>query len=81
MPKNQLRIAAAVLFVLGVLALICAILYFALPAHSLPGFLPGHVAKITGHRNRRGIAALVVAILLIAVGVWASSTAKQSARA
>jgi len=78
MPKNQLRIVAAVLFGLGVLALICAILYFALPAHSLPAFLPGKVAHINGHRNRRGIAAIVVAILLIAVGVWASSTAKQA---
>jgi H+/Cl- antiporter ClcA len=80
MPANQLRIVAAVLFVLGVLGLIVAILYFALPAHSLPSFLPGHVAKITGHRNRRGAAALVIAILLIAVGAWATNTAKHAPR-
>lgn len=78
MRQNPMKIIAAVLFVLGALALICAILYFALPAHSLPGFLPGHVAKITGHRNRRGIAALVVAILFFAVGAWASTGAKKA---
>jgi hypothetical protein len=52
-----------VLGVLGVLAVVAAILYFALPAHSLPGFLPGHVAGVTGHRSKRGIAALVLAVI------------------
>jgi hypothetical protein len=72
-----MRILAAVLFVLGAIALIVAVLYFALPAHSLPSFLPGRVAHINGHRNRRGIGALVVAILLLAIGAWASRGAKQ----
>ncbi|HVB06041.1 MAG TPA: hypothetical protein VNF07_07360 [Acidimicrobiales bacterium] len=79
MPQNQLRIAAAVLFVLGAIAIIVAILYFALPAHSLPSFLPGRVAHINGHRNRRGIAAVVVAIVLLAVGGWAYSNARRPA--
>lgn len=60
-----MRPLAILLAVLGVLALVAAILYFALPAHSLPSFLPGHVAHVNGHRNRRGIAAAVVAFILL----------------
>ena len=60
-----MRPLAVALAVLGVLAAIAAILYFALPAHALPAFLPGRVAHINGHRNRRGIAAAVVAIVLL----------------
>jgi hypothetical protein len=78
MTQSSMKIVAAILFVLGALALIAAIMYFALPAHSLPGFLPGHVAKVTGHRNRRGFAALVLAIVLFGVGAWATSAAKHA---
>ena len=56
-----MRPIAIALVVLGVLATIAAVLYFALPAHSLPAFLPGRVANVDGHRNRRGIAGLVAA--------------------
>ena len=62
-----MRPLAIVIAVLGALALIAAILYFALPAHSLPFFLPGKVAHINGHRNRRGIAAAVAAVVLFVV--------------
>ncbi len=81
MAPNQLRIVAAVLFVLGIIAAVAAIMYFALPAHSLPSFLPGQVAHINGHRNRRGFGALVLAILLFAVGAWAYSSAKKTTTA
>jgi hypothetical protein len=79
MQPNQMRIVAAVLFVLGAIALVVSILYFALPAHSLPSFLPGRVAGITGHRNRRGAGSLVLAVLFGAVGLWAFRSAKQAA--
>lgn len=59
-----MRPIAIAIAVLGVLAAVAAILYFALPAHSLPSLLPGRVAHINGHRNRRGAAAAVVAVVL-----------------
>ena len=72
-----MRPIAIALAVLGVLAAIAAILYFALPAHSLPMILPGRVAHISGHRNRRGAAALVVAIVLFVLA-WMVAKRDQS---
>jgi hypothetical protein len=66
------RLLTIVLVVLGALSLIAAILYFALPAHSLPSFLPGRVAHVNGHRNRHGIGALVLAAIFFAVAWMAS---------
>jgi hypothetical protein len=66
------RLLTIVLVVLGALSLIAAILYFALPAHSLPSFLPGRVAHINGHRNRHGIGALVLAAIFFAVAWMAA---------
>ena len=73
-----MRPIAVVIAVFGVLAAIAAILYFALPAHSLPALLPGRVAHITGHRNRRGAGAAVVAVVLF---VLAWVVAKHDASA
>ena len=55
---------AAVLGVVGLLALIVGILYFSIPAHSLPSFLgPLHI-HTKAHRKRRGEAAIAAAIVL-----------------
>ena len=54
---------AAVIGVLGLLALIGGILYFTIPAHSLPSFL-GPLPRVNAHRKRRGEAAIAVAVVL-----------------
>jgi len=54
---------AAVLAVLGVLALVGAIMYFTIPAHSLPSFL-GPLQRVKAHRKRRGEAAIALAVVL-----------------
>jgi hypothetical protein len=55
---------AAVLGVVGLLALIAGILYFSIPAHSLPSFLgPLHI-RTKAHRKRRGEAAIAAAVVL-----------------
>ena len=59
------RLLAVVLVVLAVLAAVAGILYLAEPAKSLPSVLPGHVAGLSAHRHKRGIAALVVAAILL----------------
>jgi hypothetical protein len=53
----------AVLVLLGLIALAGAIVYFTVPAHSLPSFL-GTLPRVKAHRRRRGEAALVIAIVL-----------------
>jgi hypothetical protein len=54
----------------GGVLLVVAALYFALPAHSLPSFFPGHVgagdAEAGHHHVKHGIAALAVALAAFA---------------
>ena len=61
MPESKrLLILAAALA--GVALLVVAVVYFAEPAKSLPGFFPGHDAASTTHHTKHGIAALVVGL-------------------
>jgi hypothetical protein len=46
----------------GVLLIAIAIVYFAEPAKSLPGFFPGHEAGSNHHHVKHGIAALLLGI-------------------
>ena len=52
-----------ILFIIGLICVVVAIIYFTVPAKSLPSFIPGRAAKSHLHHNRRGIAALVVGVL------------------
>jgi amino acid permease len=61
------RMLAAVVVVIAVLALVVGIIYLTTEAKSLPSFL-GQVHGATGKRSHRGIAALVVGVLLLAGG-------------
>jgi heme/copper-type cytochrome/quinol oxidase subunit 1 len=56
----------AVLVVLGLIALVAAIIYFTVAAQSLPTFL-GPLHHVQAHRKRRGEAVLALAIVLWAV--------------
>ena len=58
----------AIAYVLGILLIIVAIVYFMLPADSLPSFMPGHDAAINHIRLKHGIAAAVVGVVLLAIG-------------
>jgi len=60
------RALAAVIAVIGILAIVAAVIYFTTAAKSLPSIL-GQVQGFTGHRTKRGIAALVVGVLLLAI--------------
>ena len=61
--KRALGLAAAVV---GVVLLAIAIVYFAVPAKSLPSFM-GQIQDATVHRNKRGAAALVLAVIALVV--------------
>jgi hypothetical protein len=53
--------------VLGLVALVAAIIYFTVPAHSLPSFLgPLHGPNVASnaHRKRRGEGAIALAVVL-----------------
>jgi uncharacterized membrane protein HdeD (DUF308 family) len=70
--ETRIRPLTVVLAIIGLICIVVAIIYFTVPARSLPSFIPGRAAKSHLHHNRRGIAALVVGILfLIGAGVSA----------
>ena len=53
---------------LGMILIVLAIVYFTLPAESLPGFLPGHEAGVTRMHFKHGMASAAAGIVLLAVG-------------
>jgi hypothetical protein len=57
-----------VAYVLGVLCIIAAIVYFVLPADQLPSFMPGYDAAMNQIHVKHGIAAAVVGVILLAIG-------------
>ncbi len=60
MSDNRWTVIAA--SIAGVLLIAIAIVYFAEPAKSLPGFFPGHEAGSDHHHVKHGIAALLLGI-------------------
>ena len=60
---TPLKWLSAVLAFLGLLALVAAIMYFTIPAHSLPSFL-GPIERVNAHRKRRGEGAIALAVVL-----------------
>lgn len=69
-------VGVAVLVIIGVLAAIAAIEYFAVAIHSLPSFFPGYRARVpghpaigTGHYHKGGAAAALIAVVCIAAAV------------
>lgn len=77
MTPQQRRILAAVVIAIGLLALAVGVIYFTVEAKSLPSIL-GQLKGYTGHRSHRGIAALVVGVLLLVVGVGVLASDRRS---
>jgi uncharacterized membrane protein len=75
--NNAKWIIAAILAVLGVIALIYAIIYLAVPIHSLPGFVPGKTAT-TGHYHKRAFISGVIGVVLLAIAVYIGMTTRRS---
>ncbi len=76
---TQKRLIAALAAIAGVILIVIAIVYFAQPAHSLPGFFPGHEAGSNHHHTKHGIAALVVGLAAFVLAWFQSAPAKTPA--
>jgi thiol:disulfide interchange protein len=53
-------------FVAGVVLIVLACVYWALPAKSLPSWLPGHEAGSNHHHIKHGIASFLVGLACLA---------------
>jgi ammonia channel protein AmtB len=63
------RLLALVAALIGVVLIAIAIVYWAEPARSLPGFFPGHEAGSAHHHVKHGIASFLVGAALL-VFAW-----------
>ncbi len=68
-PVRNDRLLVALALVVGVALIVIAIVYFAEPAKSLPGFFPGHQAGSAHHHVKHGIASLLVGLACL-VFAW-----------
>jgi hypothetical protein len=57
--------------ILGLACVAAAIVYWVVPAGSLPGFVPGFEAGSTRVHLKHGIAAAAAAVVLFAIAWWA----------
>jgi hypothetical protein len=74
--NDRLLVVAAV--VLGIVLIVIAIVYWAEPARSLPGFFPGHEAGSSHHHAKHGIAAFLLGIACL-VFAWFRSGPRRTA--
>ena len=74
MPNDRLLALLALLA--GIVLIVIAIVYFAEPARSLPGFFPGHEAGSGHHHTKHGIAAFLVGLACL-VFAWFKTGPKR----
>jgi hypothetical protein len=75
MRNDRLLVALAIL--VGLILIVIAVIYWAEPAKSLPGFFPGHQAGSGHHHAKHGIAAFLVGLACFAFA-WFRSGPKRT---
>jgi len=58
-------------YVLAIICVIAAVIYFVIPAGSLPTFMPGYEAGSQHMHMKHAIAATVAAVILFLIGWFA----------
>ncbi len=79
-PVRNDRLLAVLAAVLGIVLLVIAIVYWAEPAKSLPGFFPGHQAGSSHHHVKHGIAAFLLGLACL-VFAWFRTGPKRTVAA
>ena len=71
------RVLTVIAVVLGIALIVISVVYWVEPAHSLPGFFPGHEAGSNHHHVKHGIAAFVLGLACLAFA-WFQSGKKSA---
>ena len=79
-PVRNDRLLALIAVALGIVLVAIAIVYWALPAKSLPGFFPGQQAGSNHHHVKHGIAAFLVGLACF-VFAWFRTGPARTTRA
>ena len=64
--------------ILGILLIICSVVYFMTPARYLPAYFPGYDRALMSHHYKHGIGAFLLGIACF-VFAWFQSGKKESA--
>lgn len=80
MSSSARWVICVVLAILGVLALIYAVIYVSVPIHSLPGFVPGK-RPVNGHYHKRALLVAIIGIVLLAISAFVGMTARNATTA
>ncbi len=67
----------ALVYLLAILCLIAAVMYFAMPAGNLPSFMPGYEAGSAHMHTKHAIVAIVAAVVLFLIGWVAGRAARR----
>jgi hypothetical protein len=77
--KDQRTAIAVVVALIGLVAVVVGVIYVAVAAHSLPSIL-GPVHGFSGHRWKRGLAALALGAVLLAGGWYVARVPRSAPR-
>ncbi|MGA2470180.1 MAG: hypothetical protein ABSG64_05770 [Solirubrobacteraceae bacterium] len=66
--KSQRTLIVSLAILIGLIALVVGVIYLTVDAKSLPSIL-GQLHHSSGHRDKRGIAAVVVGVILLGGGL------------
>jgi type VI protein secretion system component VasK len=80
MSSSARWVICAVFAVLGVIALIYAVIYVSVPIHSLPGFVPGQKPG-GGHYHKRALLWAVIGVVLLAIAAFVAWGARRTTAA
>ncbi len=56
------------IYLIAIICVIAAVMYFVMPAGSLPSFMPGYEAGSAHMHTKHGITAAVAAVILFLIG-------------
>ena len=57
-----------IITLLGIALIVVSIMYFVMPADSLPSFFPGHEVGVMRVHMKHGLVAAVAGVVLLAIG-------------
>ena len=77
MSNNAKWVIAVICAIVGVIALVVAVIYLAVPIHSLPGFVPGK-KNVGGHYHKRAFISAVIGVVLLAIAAYLGMTTRRS---
>jgi multisubunit Na+/H+ antiporter MnhB subunit len=69
------RLITSLLVLIGLVLIAAGIVYFVVKAGSLPSFFPGHIAGSSAHRNKHGLVAVIVGVVVLVLAAMTPALA------